>query len=311
MTTSSSSSASSSRSSHLLRRFLFLVVGAGAAAAAWFYQSRLFPSSSPAEPAPPAPEFVQQSPATLYRRPFKLPSSTTKQIVYVVFLGQENPALIQKALNLLPEDVTIAISPHTPHAPYWAQQFHQKGHEILVSLGLEPEHFPLNDPGPYTLLTGLSPAAMEKRLNWALERVPYAVGITHETGTLFTVQKPPMKRLFELLRARQMFFLDTVASPYTVSAEVAAQEKVQLLTVDRPFSPSTLPSQKATELREKALREGRLVVTLPLCGQALSVIEASQKETSPAIALTHTSFALENEHFFIPRKRHQRPQAFP
>ena len=52
------------------------------------------------------------------------------------------------------------------------------GHEYLASVPMEPQGYPLNDPGPRALLTGADPATNEHNLEWALIRVPGAVGAT-------------------------------------------------------------------------------------------------------------------------------------
>ncbi len=58
------------------------------------------------------------------------------------------------------------------------------GHEYLIAIPLEPAGFPLNDPGPRTLLTGASGQVNARNLDWALSRVEGYVGATGVIGTM-------------------------------------------------------------------------------------------------------------------------------
>lgn len=311
MSPSPASPTPSSLGVRLVKRLIFLLAGILGGAFLWSYSTTMLQTSpSPPPPSPSSTALMhlpppQQSPLSLYgQKTFLGPPAGAKQILCILFRVGEDPELTQKALETLPREVAIALSPHTQDVRYWAQQFHQRGHEILLSIGLEPEGFPLNDPGAHTLLTGLSPQEMAERVTWALEHVPYAIGVTHETGSQFTVLDKPLRTLFKILHARQLLFLDTMASPESRSSEAASLEEIPLLTVDHPFSSRTLPPEKIPELRAQAARDERIVVSLSLSPSALPVIThlpcpvkpiPGKKNTSdPAVVFVPLSFALQN-----------------
>ena len=64
----------------------------------------------------------------------------------------------QLAIHALPAAVTLAVSPYAPDPAEAAGRRAAAGHEILVSIPMEPEGYPLNDPGPRALLTSLAGA---------------------------------------------------------------------------------------------------------------------------------------------------------
>ena len=76
----------------------------------------------------------------------------------------------EDAIRTTPPAVSLAISPYAIHPDALLATARSFGHETLVSIPMEPQNFPLNDPGNEALLTNASPAANAQRLDWALSR---------------------------------------------------------------------------------------------------------------------------------------------
>ena len=55
-------------------------------------------------------------------------------------------------------------------------------HEYLLSIPMEPQGFPLNDPGKQALMTNLSPEQNRTRLDWVLSRIAGYVGRDRRGG---------------------------------------------------------------------------------------------------------------------------------
>ena len=89
-----------------------------------------------------------------------------------------------KAILDLPRAVTLAISPYgTDLAPILSAA-RLAGHEYLLSVPMEPQGFPRNDPGPRALMTDLSVTDNLDRLRWLMARIQGYVGVTDELGPL-------------------------------------------------------------------------------------------------------------------------------
>jgi hypothetical protein len=87
------------------------------------------------------------------------------------------------AIQSLPAAVTLAVSPYaTPDSVLQAAR--QAGHEFLLSLPMEPQGYPQNDPGAQALLTSVSPAENARHLVWALSQVAGYVGVTGAFGEM-------------------------------------------------------------------------------------------------------------------------------
>ena len=86
------------------------------------------------------------------------------------------------------------------------------GHEYLLELPLEPAGFPLNDPGPSTLLTGASIAANLQNLHWVMSRFDGYVGATGVIGTMrgerLAAMTDQMDAVLSELAGRGLLYID-------------------------------------------------------------------------------------------------------
>lgn len=82
------------------------------------------------------------------------------------------------AIRNTPGAVSLAISPYAYRPERLIAEARRAGHEMLVSLPLEPARYPIDDPGNEALLTGSPPAVNAQRLEWVLTRFAGYVGAT-------------------------------------------------------------------------------------------------------------------------------------
>lgn len=182
-------------------------------------------STPPALPAqePPAPEPPMQAAATPPPAPVPPPASalvagrlpppppgTPRLSVLIHTLGQS--AAASEAAIALPAPLGLAFSPYDDRSAEFAARAQLAGHQVLVSLPLEPAIFPLNDAGERALMVQLSPEDNLGRLAWALARVPGAAGVTNALATIrgerFLAGAEGSRVLAEGLRARGLFFVE-------------------------------------------------------------------------------------------------------
>lgn len=115
---------------------------------------------------------------------------------------------------LLPAPVTLSFLPYPDETPRLARAAASRGHEILVHVPMQPEG--RENPGPEALLTGLAPAEIKRRLDWALGRVPGFSGINNHMGSRFTADRDALAPVMEVLSERHIFFLDSRTTAATV-----------------------------------------------------------------------------------------------
>lgn len=153
-----------------------------------------------------------RAPWRIYARPFDQADRRPRIGLLVAGLGISESGT-EAAIQRLPGPVSLAFSPYGLRLPEFAALARADGHEVLVAIPMEPVGFPLNDPGPQALLTGLSWAENSQRLSWALSRFTGYVGATNVLGpTLrgerFSASPEAMRPLLEVLRARGLMFIE-------------------------------------------------------------------------------------------------------
>ena len=115
----------------------------------------------------PAPDGRQ--PWQVYARPWSGPADKGKVAVVVVDLGLDKAAT-EAAIAKLPPEVTLAFSPYAPSLDKWIKKARDYGHEVMMSLPAETGGAVPRDPGPYGLISALSPEANLERLELVMSK---------------------------------------------------------------------------------------------------------------------------------------------
>lgn len=112
-------------------------------------------------------------------------SSSRRPRVGVVVAGVGlNQADSDAAIHALPGGITLAVSPYATNLTQLLDAARAAEHEYLVSIPMEPQGFPLNDPGRQALMASLSPEQNRSRLDWILSRFAGYVGAIGAEGSL-------------------------------------------------------------------------------------------------------------------------------
>jgi uncharacterized protein len=110
-------------------------------------------------------------------------ATTKRPMVGLLITGLGlNQAESDTAIRTLPGGITFAISPYAPNPAKLLAAARLAEHEYLLSIPMEPQGFPLNDPGPQALMTNLTPEQNATRLRWTLSRFAGYVGATGALG---------------------------------------------------------------------------------------------------------------------------------
>jgi polysaccharide deacetylase 2 family uncharacterized protein YibQ len=89
------------------------------------------------------------------------------------------------AIKDLPGGVSLAISPYAHNIGRLLDAARITEHEYLLSIPMEPQGYPANDPDDRrALMTSLPPAESLERLRWVLSRLTGYVGVTNALGQM-------------------------------------------------------------------------------------------------------------------------------
>lgn len=153
-----------------------------------------------------------RAPMAVYARPFAPPPAGTPLVGLVIAGAGLNAGDTEDAARLLPGGVTFALSPYAAGLAKVQDALRAGGHEMLLSIPMEPQGYPANDPGPQALLTGANDARNLRALNWALTRAEGYVGVTGALGTMrgerFAASAVQMAPVLDVLAARGLLYLE-------------------------------------------------------------------------------------------------------
>ena len=185
-----------------------------------------------------------------------------------------NGADSQDATNNLPGGITFALSPYAQISPDLLAKIRLAEHEYLLSLPMEPQSFPLNDPGDKALLTRNTPEENEQRMRWALSRFAGYVGVTGALGSMrgerFAKASYAFDPVLHELSARGLLYADP--RPDAGKLPSVWQRRVDVIIDDRPDDASI--DSKLGELDRLAAERG----------SALGLAGAVRPETIARIA---------------------------
>lgn len=225
---------------------------------------------------PPAP-----APVVLPVTPVPRPASArTPRIAIVIDDWGYSMRNVEAARSIgLP--LTIAVLPNLRYSFTVAQALHERGHEIILHLPMEPQGATPRERD--TVLTGHTPDELRRIVAQGLESVTYARGVSNHTGSRATEDEATMRMLLGELRARSLYFLDSYVTVNSLGASLAASIGLpharRDIFLDNTDDPEYIREQLA-RLKQKADEQGYAVgighdrsTTLAVLGQAMPEME--------------------------------------
>ncbi len=207
------------------------------------------PAANPAGDAPAGTVFALPRIAADGRTPMHeyaagFDPSTRRPRVGILVAGiGMNTADSLAAIRALPGPVTLAFSPYAAKPDRLLAAARIAEHEYLLSIPMEPQGFPLNDPDDrHALMSSLPPADNLLRLRWVLSRLAGYVGVTSALGPMrgerLMGSDDQAGPLLDSIATRGLLFID--ARPAQAFAGPAWGRSVDLVLDDDPVNEATL-----------------------------------------------------------------------
>lgn len=147
----------------------------------------------------------------VYARPADAADQRPKVAVVITGAGMSD-AESRAAIQTLPGPISLAFSPYAPSPDGLLELSRKAGHEMLISLPLEPQGYPLNDAGSKSLLTGAAPTQNAANLEWSLSRIQGYVGaigaLDSMRGERFADQSSSLRMVLDELAQRGLLYVD-------------------------------------------------------------------------------------------------------
>ncbi|MBB3316303.1 hypothetical protein FHT77_002178 [Rhizobium sp. BK181] len=199
-------------------------------------------------------------PMDQYARPWSGAHGTRIAIV-VSGLGLSQTGT-QRAIQQLPEEVTLAFAASGNSLQRWMQEARRGGHEILLQVPFEPFDYPANDPGPDTLLTSASAAKNIENLHRAMGEITNYTGVMNYQGGRFLSDPNAMEPVLRDIERRGLLFLDDGTSAQSKTAAIAKGTETPYafadVQLDKQLDVSAI-IQKLDELERVAKRNGQAI----------------------------------------------------
>ena len=196
-------------------------------------------------------------------------------VIPAVLPGQARLALVLDGIGLdhqdslgairdLPAPVSLAVSPYAEDLATLVAEARRRGHEVLVSLPMEPENSAVADEGDHAIRPDATDADNARNLEWALSAAAGIVGATGADASGDGAHMAAATVLFrhdvaETLAADGLIYVAPEAEPppSVRGLPVAAAD----LSIEAGLAPDAL-GRKLEALADDAIRTGAAVGTL-------------------------------------------------
>ena len=147
-----------------------------------------------------------------YKSPFVPPSLNKPLLSVVMYDVGLSEAQFNQLIENLPKEVSFSISPYSSSSQSLTDYARESGHEIWLTLPLETRNYPIDDPGPLTLLTEENIQKNTQRLHKTLSSTQGYVGVVAQKNHRYTERETETSPYIKEILERGLAVLDS--NPY-------------------------------------------------------------------------------------------------
>jgi len=124
----------------------------------------------------------------------------------------------------MPVKITAAIMPFLPTSHRDAELAHKRGYDVIVHMPMEPKTGKASWLGPGAITTDLSDSEVRKKVEAAIDDIPYAIGMNNHMGSKITGDERIMAIVLAVCKERGLFFVDSKTNYRSVAGSVATHK---------------------------------------------------------------------------------------
>ncbi|WDV47363.1 divergent polysaccharide deacetylase family protein [Clostridiaceae bacterium M8S5] len=128
--------------------------------------------------------------------------------------------------------ITVAVMPFLPYSVEDATNAYKKGLDVILHMPMEANYGRPEWLGKKAITTKLNRAQITSLINDALKDIKYAVAINNHMGSKITQNKTIMNTIFNLLKRKNLFFIDSKTSQKSVGSMLSKETGVVCLQRD-------------------------------------------------------------------------------
>lgn len=164
----------------------------------------------------------------------------------------------------LPGPVTLSFLPYAKGVQPMVDRARARGDAIMLHLPMQPEG--AANPGPHALRTDMTATSLLSELDWNLDRFDGYVAVNNHMGSRVTRDEAAMKTILSNLKARNVFFIDSLTTGKSVAASAGRAVGERVYARDVFLDPEA----GQAEVRKQ-----------------LAVVEEIARQTGFAVAICH------------------------
>ncbi len=172
------------------------------------------------------------TPFKAYRRPFNLQATTKPVIALAIMDVGLSDVATESAIRTMPPEVTMIFSPYSEASSFWVDQARGRGHEVWLSLPMESRSYPLEDPGPHTMLIGAPERENLNKLEYLMTRASGYVGFVSSYHPTFMQSATDMRPIIGNIYTRGLGFIDGSMEASLVAQTMALGQKAPFSSID-------------------------------------------------------------------------------
>ncbi|MNZ43894.1 Divergent polysaccharide deacetylase [compost metagenome] len=154
----------------------------------------------------------------------KQPNAQSQKRLAVIIDDLGNQMKGTDEILAMPVKLTVAVMPFLPSSEQDARDAHERGHDVLIHLPLEPKQGNPKWLGPGAILSNMPDEEVRKKVEEAIDNIPFAVGINNHMGSKITGDKRIMSVILDVCRERGLFFVDSKTNYWSVAGDVSSEK---------------------------------------------------------------------------------------
>ncbi|OAB43711.1 hypothetical protein PBAT_17655 [Paenibacillus antarcticus] len=169
----------------------------------------------------------------------------------------------------MPVKITAAIMPFLPTSHRDAEIAHKRGYDVIVHMPMEPKTGKASWLGPGAITTDLSDSEVRKKVEAAIDDIPYAIGMNNHMGSKITGDERIMGIVLAVCKERGLFFVDSKTNYRSVVGLVATQKGLPPVNNHIFLDDTHTTSHITKQLREVEMwaNQNRYCVTIGHVGK--------------------------------------------
>ncbi|MBI3599790.1 MAG: divergent polysaccharide deacetylase family protein [Nitrospinae bacterium] len=137
-----------------------------------------------------------------------------------------NKDIADELLNIA-APISFSILPHLPFSKIIAEEAGLKNRDVLLHLPMEAHGYSHEDQGLKPLTDKMNKDDIESTIKDYISSIPHIVGVNNHMGSKFTESGEAMKYLMEIVKSKNLFFVDSRTTPKSLAYQTAKSNGVK------------------------------------------------------------------------------------